>query len=99
MRMPHVAQTLRDCLTNAQADRFFRDRAAHVCVNHLEHGTALGGRLAELAGRSVVIATSAQLTAALALIELDGVARRLTILPPDTAADHVAPLMARAGAD
>ena len=97
--MPPVAQTLRDCLTNAQADRFFWDRAAHVCVKHLAHGTALGGRLKELAGRSVVIATSTQLTAALALIELDGVARRLTILPPDTAADHLAPLMARAEVD
>ncbi len=97
--MAHVAQTLRDCLTNAQAEQFFRDRAAHVCVNHLQNGTALGGRLAELAGRSVIIATSAQLTAALALIELDGVARRLTILPPDAAADHLAPLIARAEAD
>ncbi len=97
--MPPVAPTLRDCLTNAPADRFFRDRAAHVCVNHLEHGTALGGRLKELAGRSVVIATSTQLTAALALIELDGIARRLTVLPPDTAADHLAPLLARAEAD
>ena len=79
--------------------RFFWDRAAHVCVNHLVHGTALGGRLAELAGRSVVLATSSQLTAALALIELDGVARRLTILPPDTAADHLGALIARAEAD
>jgi acyl-coenzyme A synthetase/AMP-(fatty) acid ligase len=97
--MPHVAQTLRDCLTGAPAERFFWDRAAHVCVNHLEHGTALGGRLKELAGRSVIVATSTQLTAALALIELDGVARRLTILPPDTVADHLAPLLERAEAD
>ncbi len=97
--MPHVAQTLRDCLTGGPAERFFWDRAAHVCVNHLEHGTALGGRLKELAGRSVIIATSTQLTAALTLIELDGVARRLTILPPDTAADHLAPLVDRAEAD
>src|SRR5580698_10139377 len=99
MRMPHVAQTLRDCLTGGSAERFFWDRAAHVCVNHLEHGTALGGRLKELAGRSVVIATSSQLTAALALIELDGVARRLTILPPDVSAEHVGELMLRAEAD
>jgi acyl-CoA synthetase (AMP-forming)/AMP-acid ligase II len=97
--MAHVTQPLRDCLTRAQAERFFRDRAAHVCVNHLEHGTALGGRLAELAGCSVVVATSIQLTAALTLVELDGVARRLTILPPDTAVDHLVPLIARAEAD
>src|SRR5580704_3154896 len=97
--MAHVTQPLRDCLTGAPAERFFRDRSAHVCVNHLAHSSALGGRLAELAGRSVVVATSTQLTAALALLELDGVARRLTILPPDTAADHLAPLIARAEAD
>jgi acyl-CoA synthetase (AMP-forming)/AMP-acid ligase II len=94
-----VAQTLRDCLANAPAQRFFWDRTAQACVNHLERGTSLGGRLAELAGRSVVVATSSQLTTALALIELDGVARRLTILPPDTATDHLGALIAGAEAD
>jgi acyl-CoA synthetase (AMP-forming)/AMP-acid ligase II len=52
-----------------------------------------------LAGRSVIVATSSQLTAALALIELDGVARRLTILPADTSAEHVGELIVRAEAD
>jgi len=94
-----VAQTLRDCLANAPAERFFWDRTVHVCVNHLARGTALGGRLAELAGRSVLLATSSQLTTALVLIELDGVARRLTILPPDTATDHLATLISCAEAD
>jgi acyl-coenzyme A synthetase/AMP-(fatty) acid ligase len=42
-----------------------------------------------LSGRSVLIATASQLTSALALIELDGCARRITILPPDAAADHL----------
>src|SRR5580698_11475434 len=99
MKMAHVAQTLRDCIAQTAAARFFWDRSAHVSVNHLVHGTALGNRLADLAGRSVVLATSSQLTTALALIELDGVARRLTILPPDSAADHLAVLVARAEAD
>jgi acyl-CoA synthetase (AMP-forming)/AMP-acid ligase II len=97
--MVQVAQTLRDCVAHAQAERFFWDRNAHVCVNRLLRGTALGGWRAALAGRSVVLATSKQLTTALALIELDGVARRLTILPPDTAADHLGALVARAEAD
>src|SRR5579862_1011138 len=99
MKVRSTAPSLRGRIADAAPERSFWDRAARLCVNQLARGTSLGGRLAELAGRSVVIATSAQLSAALALIELDGVARRLTILPPDTAADHVAPLMARAAAD
>jgi acyl-CoA synthetase (AMP-forming)/AMP-acid ligase II len=91
--------SLKGIIASASPERFFWDRAAQVCVNALARGTSLGGRLAELAGRSVAIATSSQLTAALALIELDGVARRLTILPPDTAADHLPTLFACAEVD
>lgn len=93
------APSLRGRIAGAAPERFFWDRAARLCVNHLTRGTSFGGRLAELAGRSVVVATSNQLTSALALIELDGVARRLTILPPDTAADHLGALIACAEAD
>ena len=93
------APSLRGRIAAAAPERFFWDRAARLCVNHLARGTSFGGRLAELAGRSVVVATSSQFTSALALIELDGVARRLTILPPDTAADHLGALIACAEAD
>jgi acyl-CoA synthetase (AMP-forming)/AMP-acid ligase II len=97
--MVPAARTLRDCVAHSAAERFLWDRAISVSVIDLLHGTALGGQRAALAGRSVVIATSGQLSAALAMIELDGVARRLTILPPDTSADHVAELVVRAEAD
>ena len=40
-------------------------------------------RLGDVAGRSVLLAVADQLTAALALIALDGVARRITLCPPD----------------
>jgi acyl-CoA synthetase (AMP-forming)/AMP-acid ligase II len=93
------APSLRGRIAGAAPERFFWDRAARLCVNHLARGTSFGGRLAELAGRSVVVATSNQLTSALALIELDGVARGLTILPPDTAPDHLGALIACAEAD
>ena len=99
MKVRSNAPSLRDRIADAAPERFFWDRAARLCVNHLARGTSFGGRLAELAGRSVVVATSSQLTSALALIELDGVARRLTILPPDTAADHLGALIACAEAD
>src|SRR5580692_7628624 len=93
------APSLKSRIADAAPERFFWDRAARFCVNHLARGTSFGGRLAELAGRSVAVATSSQLTTALALIELDGVARRITILPPDTAADHLVALIACAEAD
>ena len=70
-----------------------------MCVADLAHGTSLDGGLADLAGRSVLIATSSQLTSALALIELDGVARRITILPPDVDRAHLDALIADAGID
>src|SRR6202051_843256 len=99
MKVRSNAPSLKGRIADAAPERFFWDRAARLCVNRLARGTGLGGRLAELAGRSVVVATSSQLTPALTLIELDGVARRLTILPPDTAADHLGALIAGAEAD
>lgn len=83
----------------AIADRFLFDRAAQVRVADLSRGTSLGGGLADLAGRSVLIAASSQLTSALALVELDGVARRITILPPDVDRAHLGALIADAEVD
>ena len=77
------ALSLRHRIENAPADQFFFDRGTTVRVADLNRGTSLDGRLVELAGRSVLIATTSQLTNGLALIELDGVARRITILPPE----------------
>ncbi len=77
------APSLRDTLADTSASRFFWDRTASASYTDLRHGTSLGGRLAELSGRSVVLATASQLTTALALIDLDGRARRIVILPPD----------------
>jgi acyl-coenzyme A synthetase/AMP-(fatty) acid ligase len=93
------AQSLRQHLALGSAERFFWGRTAQACVDHLAGGTSLGGRLGELAGKSVLVATSSQLTTALALIELDGTARRLTILPPDTSAEHLGALIAEVEAD
>jgi acyl-coenzyme A synthetase/AMP-(fatty) acid ligase len=93
------APPLRRRIANAPADQFFFDRATNVRVADLFSGTSLGGRLSELADRSVLIATTGQLTSALALIELDGVARRLTILPPDVDRAHLGALIAEAEID
>jgi len=50
------------------ADRALWGAEASVTLGELVRGSSLGGRLEELRGRSVLIATSDQLTAALALI-------------------------------
>jgi acyl-CoA synthetase (AMP-forming)/AMP-acid ligase II len=93
------ALSLRHHIETAPADQFFFDRAATVHVADLNRGTSLNGRLAEFAGRSVLIATKSQLTSALALIELDSTARRITILPPDVDPAHLGAVVANAEVD
>jgi acyl-coenzyme A synthetase/AMP-(fatty) acid ligase len=72
---------------------------ASASLNTLLTGSALGGRAADLAGRSVLVATDDQLAAAVALIELDGVARRLILCPPGVAPEHLPTIVANAGVD
>ena len=42
-----------------------------------------------LDGRSILVATTSQLNAAATLVELDGVARRVILYPPDLSLDHL----------
>jgi acyl-coenzyme A synthetase/AMP-(fatty) acid ligase len=72
---------------------------AAVTLGDLVGGSSLGGRLEALRGRSVLIATGDQLTAALALIELDGVASRVVLCPPDLPADQLPFVVATAEVD
>jgi acyl-coenzyme A synthetase/AMP-(fatty) acid ligase len=55
--------------------------------------------VAEAAGRSVLVATRDQFAAALTLIELDGIARRLIVCAPDLGAEHLPAIIAKAGID
>src|SRR5216117_2908681 len=81
------------------ADRALWGAEASVTLGELVRGSSLGGRLEELRGRSVLIATSDQLTAALALTELDGVARRLVLGPPDLPSEHLSHIVTTAAVD
>jgi acyl-coenzyme A synthetase/AMP-(fatty) acid ligase len=98
---PGDVGSLRDCLgdTADRSARHLHGIDASVALNDLARGTSLGGRLPELRDRSVLIATGDQLTTALALIELDGVARRLILCPPDVAPEHLPSVIADAEAD
>ncbi len=79
--------------------RFLSDAEAGVALSDLAQGSCLGGRLDAFCGRSVLVSTRDQLTAALALIELDGLARRIVLSPPDLAAEHVPSVVAAGEVD
>jgi acyl-coenzyme A synthetase/AMP-(fatty) acid ligase len=72
---------------------------ASVPFAALARGTSLGGALPALRGRSVLLALEHQLATALALIELDGVARRLVLCPPGLSAEHRRDVAAGAGVE
>src|SRR5471032_348863 len=65
------------------AQRHIWGARASVALADIAAGTALGGALGSLAGRSVLLRVANPLSAALALIELDTVARRIVLCPPD----------------
>jgi acyl-coenzyme A synthetase/AMP-(fatty) acid ligase len=67
-------------------------------LQSLQAGTTIAG-LEELRGRNVMLATRTQLASALALIELDGIARRVVLCTPDLNPDQFASAAATAEAD
>ena len=60
-----------------------QDASRSVPFDGIMKGTVLPRRRHELYGKSVLIAAKAQIASALALIDLDGVASRLAVCPPD----------------
>jgi hypothetical protein len=52
-------------------------------LSDVRWGGSLSCRVEDLVDRTVLVATRSQLGAALSLIELDGVARRLVVGTPD----------------
>src|SRR5438445_8910478 len=102
MKMPHVdGGSLWSSLSAAGhlSERALWGADASVTLGDLVRGSSLSGRLELLRGRSVLVATRDQLTAALALIELDAVARRLVLCPPDLPAEHLPFVAATAAVD
>jgi acyl-CoA synthetase (AMP-forming)/AMP-acid ligase II len=77
-------------------EALLRNAAVSLAPSALMRFSSLGGRLAELHKRSVLVRTKDQLVAALALIELDGCARRLVLCPPSLPAIHLPAIMAAA---
>src|SRR5713226_10280693 len=93
------SKSLRDFLGENSRRRFLWAANASVSLDDLSRGSSLGGALPKLDGRCVLVATSDQLTTALALIELDGLARRLILCPPDLPCEHLSQIIALGEAD
>ena len=77
----------------------FHSSSTQIPLAALAGASSLGADLESLRDRTVLIATRDPLTAALALIELDGVARRIVLCPPDLAAAHFPAVIHTASAD
>src|SRR6202011_1813327 len=96
---PREIFALREYLDPDLKGRTLSDPRRVVSLTDIAGETCLKGRLGELSGRSVLLAVSGQLLAALAMLEIDGVARRMLLCPPDLNADHIQALMEDAEID
>lgn len=81
------------------AGRAISDPRHRITFETLKRSSALGGQIETLRGRSVLLAAEDHLAASLALIELDGVARRIVLCPPDLSAEHLRAVAAIAEVD
>src|SRR6516162_2212346 len=70
-----------------------------VALRKLLQGSAIASGVENLRGHSVLIASADPFLVALALIELDGLARRVTLYPPDLALEHLPYVMRYAEVD
>jgi acyl-CoA synthetase (AMP-forming)/AMP-acid ligase II len=70
-----------------------------VALAELEAGSCLGVDRETFRGRSVLLALREQMGSALALLELDGIARRLVLCTPDLSAQRLAEVAASAHTD
>src|ERR1700685_862554 len=96
---PREASALRDYLGADLKGRAISDARQLVSLTDILEETCLADRLGELSGRSVLLAVADQLVSGLVVMELDGVARRMLLCPPDLAADHLSSLIEDAEID
>jgi acyl-coenzyme A synthetase/AMP-(fatty) acid ligase len=87
------------CAAGNFSGRFLCGAEAVINFSDLIRGTSLQGRAEELRGRSVLIRTRDQLASALAIIGLDGLARRIVICPPDLQTEDLRFIAASTRAD
>ena len=75
--------------TPGLSGRVLVDEAARVRLESMANGTTLGPNRHILDGAVVLLRTSTQMAAALALLELDGLARRIVLCTPDLSLENM----------
>ncbi len=86
-------------LGSGSGNNFLQNNKSQAFLSELRDGSSLSCDIRDLENRSVLIAATDQLTAALALLELDGIAGRLILAPPDMPAAVLKSAIAEAGVD
>ena len=102
MRTPcHSFPSLRDAIDagGTPPSGYLIGAEHRTALGDLLQGSAIASGVENLRGRSVLIASADPFLAALALIELDGLARRMTLYPPDLALEHLPYVMRYAEVD
>jgi acyl-CoA synthetase (AMP-forming)/AMP-acid ligase II len=79
--------------------RFVSDASGRIALPELVKGSTIGPSLEALRGKSVLISCDRQLPAVLALLQLDGVAGRVLLCPPDLDPMHLPAIIAAAQVD
>jgi acyl-coenzyme A synthetase/AMP-(fatty) acid ligase len=89
--LPNKSQTLWRILSENSdlGDLSLIGAGAVASWRQLVAGSCLGEGGNKLRGKSVLVATTEQLKAVEALVELDGIARRLVLYPPDMPLEHL----------
>jgi acyl-coenzyme A synthetase/AMP-(fatty) acid ligase len=85
--------------TSVSPRRFVSDGSSRVALIDLAQGSSLGAAREAFLDRSVMILCGRQLPAVLALMQLDGLARRLLLCPPDLADAQLPAVIAEAEVD
>ncbi len=86
-------------LAAAPSARWLGDGAVRIALDGLQRGSGLLQPAERLRGRSVLLVARAQMPAVLAMLALDGIARRIVLCLPDTAPEQVAAIIAGAQVD
>ncbi len=96
---PREIFALREYLSPELNGRRISDARHSVSLTDILRHSCLARPARELSGRSVLLALSGQLLSAIAMIELDGLARRILLCPPDLNPEHVQALIGDAEID
>src|SRR5215467_2054674 len=96
---PRETFALRDYLGPELKGRTISDARHSVSLTNILSQTCLDTCRSKLSGRSVLLSMSGQLLSGLAMIEIDGIVRRLLLCPPDLNPDYLRALMADAEID